>query len=121
MSRSSQQLLYWIPRALGVAFAIFIGMFALDVFTADVPLTQQFVNLTIHLFPAYLIVIILALAWKWEWLGGVGFVALGLLYMWITELRFEPSVYALISGFAFLTGLFFLIDWMVRRKVHHSA
>ncbi len=120
MSRVNGKLLYWIPRALGLAFAIFIGVFALDVFSTNLPLGKQLVAFAIHLLPTYLILIVLAFAWKWESLGGAGFIALGLLYMWITGFKFSPMVYLIISGLAFLTGLLFLADWFVRHRLRPS-
>ena len=47
---------------------------------------------------------------KREWLGFVGFVALGLLYLWMTRLHFPVMVYLTISGSAFLIGLLFLAN-----------
>ena len=32
MIRPSKQLLFWTPRILGILFALFLSMFALDVF-----------------------------------------------------------------------------------------
>ncbi len=32
MNTSSRRLLFWSPRAICIAFAIFLSMFALDVF-----------------------------------------------------------------------------------------
>jgi hypothetical protein len=46
----------------------------------------------------------------------VGFIALGLLYMWTTRLRFQALAFFTISGPAFLVGLLFLANWLWRRK-----
>ncbi len=118
MVRTGERALYWAPRTLGVAYALFISVFALDVFGENLSLAKLLLALTIHLIPTGIIVVVLALAWKRERLGFVGFVALGLLYMWITRLRFPVIVYLTISGSAFLIGLLFLANWLVRRKPH---
>ena len=121
MSRTSQRLLYWTPRVLGIAFALFISLFALDVFGENLPLGKLLLALAIHLIPTAILVIVLALAWKWEWLGGWGFIALGLLYLWGTRLKFLLPVYITISGSAFLIGLLFLANWLLRRELRSSV
>ena len=117
MNRTGERLLYWAPRALGIAFALFISVFALDVFGENLPLSKLLIALALHLIPTGMIVVVLALAWKREWLGFVGFVALGLLYMWTTQHRFQVIACLIISGPAFLIGLLFLANWIWRRKL----
>jgi hypothetical protein len=121
MRRASKKLLYWAPRASSIAFALFISLFALDAFDGNLPFGKQLLAFAIHLIPVYLIVIVLALAWKRESVGGAGFIILGLLYMGITRLRFQPLAYVIISGPAFLVGLLFLVSWLLRRKLRPSA
>lgn len=116
MSRTRERLLYRAPRALGIAYALFISVFALDVFEGNPPIGRLLIALAVHLIPTCIIVVVLAFAWKWEWLGSVGFTALGLLYMWSTQLRFPPIAYLTISGTAFLIGLLFLANWLLRRN-----
>lgn len=116
MSRTGERVLYWAPRALGIAFALFISVFALDVFGENLPLSKLLIAMGLHLIPTGIIVLVLALSWKREWLGFVGFIALGLLYMWMTRLRFQVIAYLIISGPAFLIGLLFLANWLWRRK-----
>ncbi|MCL5005981.1 MAG: hypothetical protein M1404_05560 [Acidobacteria bacterium] len=117
MAPTQKRLLYWAPRALGIAFALFISLFALDVFSMNLPLEKQLLAFAIHLVPTYLIVIVLIFAWKWEWLGGAGFIALGVLSMW----RFRPPAYLITSGPAFLIGLLFLANWFMQRQSRSSA
>jgi hypothetical protein len=121
MTLTKKRLLYWAPRGLGIGYAVFISIFALDVFSENLPFAKLIVALAIHLIPTAIIVVVLAFAWKWEWLGAVGFIALGLLYMWITRLRFPLPVYVIISGSAFLIGLLFLANWLLRRELRPSA
>ncbi|TAM82163.1 MAG: hypothetical protein EPN47_09450 [Acidobacteria bacterium] len=111
MGGTSAQWLYRAPRALGIAYAVFISLFALDVFEAGLPLAEQLRALAIHLVPTGIILINLAIAWKWERLGSAGFFTLGLLYLSITRFRFPVLAYCAISGPAFLISLLFLANW----------
>lgn len=123
MSRISRKLLYWIPRSLGIAFAVFISVFAFDVFSMNVPFWRQLIGFAIHLIPTYLVIIVLVLAWKWEWVGAVVFIALGLAYdyLMITRTPLPLSAIFITSGPAFLIGLLFLADWLVGRRQRSSA
>jgi hypothetical protein len=116
MRRTANRLLDWAPRALGIAYALFISVFALDVFGENLPFGKLVLALAIHLIPTGMILVVLAFGWKWEWLGSAGFITLGLLYMWTTRLRFPAIVYLTISGPAFAIGLLFLANWFRRRK-----
>lgn len=121
MVRTSKRMLYWAPRVWGIVYALFITLFALDVFQAHLPFTKELLAFAIHLIPTGIIVVVLAIAWKRDWVGAVGFIALGLLYMWITRLHFPALAYFIISGTAFLIGLLFLANCLFGRRLHSSA
>jgi small-conductance mechanosensitive channel len=67
----SLQLLYWAPRALCIVIAVFISMFALDVFGGGKGFLETTLALLIHLIPTYVILILLAVSWRRVWIGGV--------------------------------------------------
>ena len=69
-------ILEWSPRVLLVAFALFISVFALDVFDTHLGLWQTAGALFLHLLPTLLLLLVVALAWRRSWLGGL--VCLGL-------------------------------------------
>ncbi len=121
MIRTSKRMLYWAPRVWGIVYALFISLFALDVFEAHLPFAKLLLALAIHLIPTGVIVVVLVFAWKWDGVGFVGFIALGLFYMWFTRLQFPPTVYFIISGSAFLIGLLFLANWIFGRRLRSSA
>jgi len=111
MKRSMKQLLYWAPRGLCILFALFISLFALDVFGEGYGFWETVVALLIHLIPTGIVLVVLALSWRWEWIGGVLFIALGAWYLVAVWGRFHWSVYLAISGPLFLIGVLFLINW----------
>ena len=81
MSPVARRLLFWTPRVLGIAFALFISIFAMDVFNEHYRLPQLLVALGMHLIPTSLIVLALTVAWRWEWVGAVLFFGLGVAYI----------------------------------------
>ena len=116
MFNSSAKVFYWIPRILGIFMAVFISLFALDVFTGQTSIWQEMLGLIIHLIPTYLVLIALAISWRWERVGGTLFVLLGLLYV-ITNLGNTPwSVNLVIAGPAILIGGLFWVSYYVRRQ-----
>jgi len=114
-----KRLIFWSPRVLCIAFAIFLSLFALDVFNEGLSVGNTILALLIHLIPAAIIVLVLAVAWRWEWVGGVLFIAAGILYL--TRMWHHPSAVAGISGPLFLLGALFLINWSKRGEIRAKA
>ena len=121
MNKITRRLLYWTPRILCIAFAMFISMFALDVFSEHLSFWRTLLALSIHLIPTYIMIIFLVLAWKWEWVGGVGFAALGLLYIIMFRGCFPLSIYFVIAGPAFAIALLFIFNWIYRKELRVAA
>lgn len=69
----------WIPRVLTIIMILFVSMFALDSFAPGLTIWKQVTAFAIHLIPTYILLAILYVAWKWEKIGGIIFVAFGLL------------------------------------------
>jgi len=115
MNKPLKQVLFWSPRVLGIAFAIFLSMFALDVFNEGFSVGKTILALLIHLIPAAIIVLVLAVALRWEWVGGVLFIAVGILYL--TKMWHHPAAVAGISGPLFLVGALFLLNSWKRAEI----
>lgn len=111
---STHQTIIWTPRVISVLYALFLGLFALDVFEGGRGLTDQLPALAIHLIPSALILLVLAISWNREWLGGVIFVVLGISYIALVYGKFDWSVFVIIAGPLILTGILFLIGWYIR-------
>jgi hypothetical protein len=106
---------------LGLLFAIFISLFALDVFMEGYSFWETIWALLMHLIPTAIFLLALAIAWRWEWIGGVLFILLGILYI---VLFWEPDgweVYLIISGPLFLLGTLFLLDGFIKRENQFKA
>lgn len=121
MKRPVRQLLFWTPRVLGILFALFLSLFALDVFGAGYGFWGTFLALLIHLLPVFALLIGLALAWRWEWIGTVIFCGFSLWYLLAFGGRFPPSVYMTIAGPPIIVGLLFLIDWRYHAEIRATA
>jgi hypothetical protein len=112
MKPSLKRILVWTPRILGILFALFVGIFALDVFGAGYGFWEMILALIIHLAPVFILLIGLAIAWRWEWVGAVVFLGFSAWYFVVFGGHFPWSVYAMMAGPPLLVGVLFLIDWL---------
>jgi hypothetical protein len=111
MTRSPATWLVWLPRVLGIAAALFIGMFALDAFSEGKPLLQALADFAMHLIPAAIVLGVVALAWRYPWVGAVVFIGLGVAYaMSVRRLDWI----AVIAGPLWAVGLLFLWSALAR-------
>ncbi len=117
MNTGTKRALYWTPRVLCILFALFLSIFALDVFGEGNNVVDTIVALLIHLIPVYMVIAALVVAWRWEWVGAVLFTALGVLYIAMAWGRFPLSVYVAIAGPAFVLAGLFLANWVYRAQL----
>jgi hypothetical protein len=116
MSRCLTSLLYWSPRVLGIAFALFLSFFALDVFREAHGLWSILSAFSVHLIPAAIVSAVLVIAWRHEWVAAVLFALAAAFYAW-TVLPAHLDWALLVAGpLAVIAGLFFL-NWVERGKL----
>ena len=121
MTRRMKRWLFWTPRVLGILFALFVGMFALDVFAEGYGFWETFVALFMHLIPALLIVAALAISWRWEWVGGVTFSLLALAFLVLSRGEAPWIAYVFMCGPPLLIAALFLVNWIFRPEIREDA
>ncbi len=105
-----------------MAFAVFISLFALDVFGEGYGFWQTALALAMHLIPTAVIVVVLVLAWRWEWIGAVLFAVFAALYFFLMALpRHHPEWALFISGPLLLVALLFLVNWLKRAELRAKS
>jgi hypothetical protein len=110
--------LFWAPRAISIAFILFLSLFALDVFGEGFGFWRTLLALTIHLVPSFVLIAVLVLAWRWEWVGAVLYGAAGLLYAVHVASLVKPvplvrlNWILTISGPALLIAILFWANWI---------
>ena len=117
MNTSIRRVLFWTPRGLCILFAMFLSLFALDVFSEGYGFWEAILALLIHLVPVYIVVIALGIAWRWEWVGAILFTALAVFYVVWMWGRFPLVTYLSISGPLVLIGVLFLFNWIYRAQL----
>ena len=115
-TRDPASKITWTARFLGILFAAFISIFAMDVFTEGYDLKDMSVALVMHMLPALLIILVLIISWHREWIGGIVFLGIGLVYLYVSWGKMDWYGIALISVPLFiLSGLFFF-GWAQRSQ-----
>ncbi|GAB4563674.1 MAG: hypothetical protein Kow0047_12720 [Anaerolineae bacterium] len=109
MSSMKKRGLFWAPRAIGLLFALFLALLALDVFGEGYGPWQTLVALLIHLTPTYIVLAALAIAWRRERLGAALFVGLAVLYIVLAWGRFSPLTYVIVAGPLLLISALFIV------------
>lgn len=116
MNKPLKNFLFWTPRIAGILFILFISLFALDIFDAQLGFWETILGLFMHLIPSILLTIAVVIAWKREWFGALLFIGWAVWY--VSFMRgFDWIAYALIAGLPVAIGLLFLIGWIWRGRI----
>jgi hypothetical protein len=107
-------------RVLGLAFASFLAVFALDAFDEGLPLPAAIGSAAVHLIPAAIVLAMVVLAWRWPLIGAMGFLAGAALYAWIAP-RGHLDWIAVIAGPMMIVGVLFLWSWRTDRPATPRA
>lgn len=120
MKRRTKHVLFWLPRVLGILFAIFLSLFAFDIFNQGYGVRETVQGLLIHLIPVFIVVAVLVLTWRRQWIGALLFPTLALSYPVLTQGRQHWSVYLVISGPLVLLGVLFILNWIYREQLQND-
>ena len=116
MTSVAKRVLFWTPRVLTIAFAMFLALFALDVFNEGYTGWRFLMALVMHLKWPAMVAAVLVLAWRWEWVGTLLFAGLGMYYL--RHNLSHPNWILVISGPLFLIASLFLFNWLNRAQLH---
>ena len=120
MRETTKPVLYWTPRIVCIAFAAFLGIFALDVFSMPVDVGHKALALLMHLIPTGMVLVALMIVWRREWAGAVLFPLLAVVHLVTTWGRLDWSGYALIDGPLLLLGILFWVNWSHKTTLRPS-
>ena len=109
-----QDMVRWIPRVLGVAMVLFLGMFASDAFQGDASIGDKVLDFLMHVIPAGLCLAVVMVAWKREAIGAVVFALLAGVYTLWAMPRWDWI--AVIGGALLLVAFSYAMAWWVIRS-----
>lgn len=120
MNDATKRVVYWTPRIICIAFAAFLSIFAMDVFSMRVDFWHKALALLLHLIPTAFVLIALMVVWRREWIAAVLFPLLAVFHL-VTKWGFHWSVYAIIDGPLLLMAVLFWVNWSHRATLSPSA
>ena len=112
MNKPYLKILIWLPRILSIIFAIFLSLFALDVFSEGHDIWETVQALFIHLIPTYLVIIALIIAWHREQIGAILFIVLAIFFLFLSRGKGW-----IIAGPLILIGILFFLSWKYRIQI----
>ena len=112
MNKKLMNFIFWAPRFLVICYALFLSLFAMDVFSEGHSLLNTLLALVMHLIPTFFILLILWMAWRWEWIGTVACIGLSVFYPLWTRGEFPLATYLIMTGPLMLIGLLFMLGWI---------
>ena len=115
MTTTSEWLLLWSPRVLGILVSLFIAMFALDAFNEGKPLLASLPDAIVHLIPALVLLAVVLASFQRQWIGAVAFIGLAVVYAVSVKGRLDWVL--TISGPLLAVGLLFLWSWFHRGRL----
>jgi hypothetical protein len=113
------KFLYYTPRVAGLLMALFIGMFALDVFDMAGSTWEKIGAFLLHAAPALVMLVLLGLAWRWPWVGTLVF-GLAALFFLRTVIGRGPYSIGNLLLFVLPTTLvsaLFWLNWRWRAEI----
>jgi uncharacterized membrane protein len=113
---NKNKVIVWLPRAISIAFVLFLSLFSLDVFS-EYSGWEAVVPFLIHMIPSIVLLAIVLLSFKFELIGALVFLAFAVFYVVSAGLDKPWTWYAFISGPAVITSALFFLSWMQKRKI----
>jgi hypothetical protein len=110
----NKNILYWLPRVLGLVFILFLSLFALDVFGEYKGLDLMFA-LFMHLLPELILLVLFVFAWKYDLIGALEFLAFAAYFMFVSGFNNPLTWYLFIPGPAIVIAILFSIN-LLRKK-----
>lgn len=121
----SIKIWHWTPRILCILGIIFVSLFALDAFDANLTIWEQITGFLIHLIPSFILVGFLLVAWKYEKIGGIILIILGLIFSFFlfrhnykmnNSIWMSLIVIASISMPFVMAGILFVISYFKKNR-----
>jgi hypothetical protein len=107
-------VVHWTPRVVGLAFAVFLLLFAFDVSVAGLSVIEGIRRIALHAVPSFGVAVVIAVAWRWPWVGGVLCFGLAVIYGAYANGRFGWML--AISAPLVIVGALFLWSWRIERE-----
>jgi hypothetical protein len=107
---------YWLPRGLGIAYALFLMIFTFDAWEGTGGFWAGLLGWLIHMLPVFIVLFVLVVAWTRPRIGGILFLLLAAGFAVFFGGRWGGNwgdallSFLIISGPLFLLSFLFLVE-----------
>lgn len=117
MKSSTKEIIIWTPRVICIAAAMFMFLFAFNVFNQhDEFNTAAFAFLS-KLLPVFIIIFLLIISMRWALVGAIVFNLAGFSYIIYNWGKFSFISYLGVTVPIFVVGVFFLFNWLYKEDI----
>ncbi|NOU19765.1 MAG: hypothetical protein HOO91_19580 [Bacteroidales bacterium] len=110
-------VLFWLPRLIAISIAIFLSVFAFDVFSMPAPFGKKMIGFTIHTIPSISILIIAIITWKKSFWGSFLFTLLFIAITFYFKTYNNATSFLILSiPLLFIALLYTLEYFYIKRK-----
>ncbi|MFH1827015.1 MAG: hypothetical protein ABH812_01105 [bacterium] len=104
------KVLKWTPRVLSILFTLFIGIFALDVFSEGYNVSELLIAFIMHSIPTFFFALVTYVSWKKPKIGGIIFIILAILTIFAFGTYKHVFSFLTITAIPLITGILFLLN-----------
>ena len=113
MASTGNNVAKWLPRFLGILFAAFLAMLAMD--------AGSIIGLLIHLTPSLVVLVCVLVGWRRPLLGGILFLGLAIVATGFFRTYRDIVNFLMITGPFVLVGVLFLLHWKLSGTTSKSS
>ena len=113
MTSIANNLAKWLPRVLGILFAAFLAILAMD--------AGSFLGLLIHLIPSLVVLVCVLVGWWRPLLGGILLLGLAIVATGFFRTYRHIANFLIITGPFVLVGVLFLLHWRLRGSTSKTS
>lgn len=109
--------LFLTPRLLAILIAIFLEVFAFDIFDVIIPFEKKFGIFMIHSIPSLFLLTATLISWKNSLLGIITFSVLLIVFSLYFNTLYDTTLFLVISVPLMIIAFLFALDHFLKRFV----
>ena len=112
--------LFLTPRLLALLIAIFLEVFAFDIFDVIIPFEKKFGIFMIHSIPSLFLLVATHISWKNSLLGIISFSVLLLGFSLYYNTLYDTALFLVISVPLMIIAFLYALDYFLKKYLKHK-
>lgn len=111
---------YWLPRGLGIAYALFLMLFTFDAWDGAGSFREGLRGWFIHMLPVFIVLFVLVVAWGRPRIGGILFLLLAAGFTAFFGNRWDGDWMAAVTSLLLIAGPLVLLSGLFWLEARHA-